>query len=245
VPFEGLRTRERRRAMERSPTTLSQELDKHLYWHRSRLECFFGMIMGIVGAKNAQLPSLAQSFKSKAMPQSRVKRFYRLLREQMMDFQAIAKIIIGLLSLPEMMVLSMDRTNWQFGKKSFNFLVLGVVWQNISIPLLWQNLGKEGNSDTDARSALLARFLRLFPATRVRCLLADREFIGEDWFKWLHKQRISFCIRLKENTLVCHANGGTMPLKQQLKHLQQGQHQCWRKKKLWGCFVQIVLWGLS
>ncbi|MBS9779072.1 MAG: hypothetical protein KGV51_00455 [Moraxellaceae bacterium] len=34
--------------------------------------------------------------------------------------------------------------------------------------------------------------------------MADREFIGEDWFKWLadKKRNIKFCIRIRKNTKV-------------------------------------------
>ena len=43
--------------------------------------------------------------------------------------------------------LTMDRTNWQFGKADINFLVLG-----IARPVFWSVLDKAGNSDTAGAS---------------------------------------------------------------------------------------------
>jgi lipoate-protein ligase A len=33
-------------------------------------------------------------------------------------------------------------------------------------------------------------------------LLADREFIGKEWFAWLQRREIPFVIRVRNNTLV-------------------------------------------
>ena len=50
----------------------------------------------------------------------------------------------------------------------------------------------------DARCiALMRRYLGLFPATSIRCLLADREFIGQEWMDFLNKNNIPFAIRVK------------------------------------------------
>lgn len=226
--------------MERSTLTLSQALEKHLCWHRARLECFTGMILALIGAKNVQLPYMAQHFGGGALPESRVKRFYRLLRHQSMDFGSIARVILELLPLPRRMTLAMDRTNWEWGGHALNFLVLGVVYQNITIPLLWARLDHKGNTDTAARMALMSRFLQLFAAERIHCLLADREFIGEDWFHWLGQHKIPFCLRLRENMLASHPNGGTMSLKRQAFHLAVGESHIWPQKKLCGVQVQIL-----
>ncbi|MDZ4877538.1 MAG: hypothetical protein CLLPBCKN_006973 [Chroococcidiopsis cubana SAG 39.79] len=46
----------------------------------------------------------------------------------------IAKVIVGMVSIPEPWVLSLDRTQWQFGQTTFNILTLGIVhgWDGIS-----------------------------------------------------------------------------------------------------------------
>ena len=38
-------------------------------------------------------------------------------------------------------------------------------------------------------------------------LLADREFVGDDWFNWLLTEGIPFCIRIKGNVITTNARG--------------------------------------
>ena len=65
-----------------------------------------------------------------------------------MDETAIAKTIVSLLGIPQPWVLSIDRTEWQFGQTVFNILVLGVVHEGVAFPLVWTMLEKRGNSNT-------------------------------------------------------------------------------------------------
>ena len=43
-------------------------------------------------------------------------------------------------------------------------------------------------------------------AENISCFSADREFIGEEWFKYLKEQNIPFVIRIKENSLLKKIN---------------------------------------
>ncbi|MGB4291450.1 MAG: hypothetical protein WBJ37_01025 [Bacteroidales bacterium] len=43
------------------------------------------------------------------------------------------------------------------------------------------------------------RFIRLFGADNIKCLLADREFIGDKWLEYLNKLNIEYHIRIREN----------------------------------------------
>ena len=53
----------------------------------------------------------------------------------------------------------MDRTNWQWGKKNINILMLSITYKGIAIPLFWSLLDKKGNSNTSERIALMERFI--------------------------------------------------------------------------------------
>ena len=66
-------------------------------------------------------------------------------------------------------------------------------------PLMWMMLPKKGNSHTDERKQLIGRYIRLFGADSIECLLADREFVGKHWFEWLIEKKIKFHLRIKEN----------------------------------------------
>ena len=81
--------------------------------------------------------------------------------------------------------LTLDRTNWKWGKRNINILMLAIVYRGIAIPIVWTLLNKRGNSDTKERITLIQRFISIFGKDRIVNVFADREFIGEQWFIWL------------------------------------------------------------
>ncbi len=136
--------------------------------------------------------------------------------------------------------LTMERTNWPFGKTDSNFLVLGVAHRGIALPLFGAVLDKAGNADTTERTALLERFLMVFGAGRVAALLADREFVGAEWFRWLQQQGIPFHQRLKRNTRVPNAWNRRMRLDKLFGSLKPGECRCLPgRRPVWGCFVHL------
>jgi hypothetical protein len=46
------------------------------------------------------------------------------------------------------------------------------------------------------------------PASKIKAFLADREFIGKEWFRFLSDRDVPFCIRVKKDTTV-EAGSGT------------------------------------
>ena len=48
----------------------------------------------------------------------------------------------------------------------------------------------------------MKRFLGLFGRTKIAYVTADREFIGKDWVQFLLDEKISFRIRIRNNTKV-------------------------------------------
>jgi transposase len=95
--------------------------------------------------------------------------------------------------------ISIDRTNWKYGSKDINIFMLCINYQGIGIPVYWTCLDKRGNSNTEERIDLLEAFIKIFGQKKIKYLLADREFVGEEWFKYLKKRKIPFYIRIREN----------------------------------------------
>ena len=121
---------------------------------------------------------------------------------------------------PEGYTLAMDRTNWKFGRKHINLLVISVVAGSVSIPLVWKMLSqktKRGNSNTAQRKAIMNRLLKILPAKDICVLSMDREFIGYQWFKWLEKKGISYIARIKLNTIVSDQHAATFAKKSKYK----------------------------
>ncbi|MEO1256855.1 MAG: transposase, partial [Bacteroidota bacterium] len=77
-----------------------------------------------------------------------------------------------------------------------------VCYEGTGIPICFEMLDKKGISNQSERIDLLSQFIEWFGAKRIGLLLADREFIGEDWLNYLSKEGIDFCIRVKNNTLI-------------------------------------------
>ena len=86
--------------------------------------------------------------------------------------------------------------------------MIAICYKGIAYPILWQLLPKAGNSNTTERKALTGRFLRLVPAGKIKAFLADREFIGKEWFRFLHDRDVPFCICVQRETTM-EAGSGT------------------------------------
>lgn len=95
--------------------------------------------------------------------------------------------------------LTLDGTNWQLGGCQIHLLMLCLVYRGVSLPLLWHNLGKKGHSSQQERKRLLQQAMKLYPLKGF-CLLADREYEGKEWFKFLTINEINFIIRLSKTS---------------------------------------------
>lgn len=122
--------------------------------------------------------------------------------------------------------MCLDRTNWKFGNKHINYLVLSWrISKTISLPLIFVDLDKAGNSNTSERIDLLQKFNKSFGFDRIKSLMADREFVGSVWFQKLFECKIPFFIRIKENSL--------LPWGEESVHAQQFfEHLNWQQSRL-------------
>ena len=179
-----------------------QKLNDHISIHPSRLECIFHMINGLCQFQSVAMHQMAYAIPGTAAITSKTRRIQRFFQLQILDYLAIGRLISRLFNLPSKVVLTIDRTDWKFGKHPINILFIGVMVGDMSIPLVFMNLAKKGNSNNKERCKLIRRVLKIISANRIECLLGDREFIGRDWFKALIKAKIPFAIRIKSNTIM-------------------------------------------
>ena len=54
----------------------------------------------------------------------------------------------------------------------------------------------------------MRRYLRLFAASSIDALLANREFVGARWLEFLNDNNVPFVVRLRENLQVRTENDG-------------------------------------
>lgn len=60
-------------------------------------------------------------------------------------------------------------------------------------------LDKRGDSNCEERIALVNRFIKFFETSCIDCLIADREFVGDDWVKFLNDKIIRYYILIRNN----------------------------------------------
>jgi hypothetical protein len=197
-------------------------------------------LISLFRVKTVNLVDLSVGFKGKAKSESSYKRLQRFLREFELDYYSLAKLVIEMMEIPEPWVLSLDRTEWQFGSKVFNILTLGVVYQGVAFPLLWWMLDKKGNSNTRERVDLLKEFVELFCESKIAYLSAEREFLGHDWLKYLLSQpMMPFRIRIRESELLSNGQH-QLSTRVVFSHLQIGQIELLKNKRtLWGHQVYV------
>ena len=131
-----------------------------------------------------------------------LRRIQRFFSEFIIDFDVIARLLMAIIPIKGPFQLSLDRTNWQFAGVNFNILCLTIVADGVGLPILWSMLDKRGNSNQEERKLLIIRYIRLFGLDSIDCIIADREFIGQQWFDFLINNPIKFYVRIRENLTV-------------------------------------------
>jgi hypothetical protein len=165
----------------------------------SRLKLIAMFVFALCKVQTVGFEKLANAFDSKTLAASSLRRIQRFIALYVLDSDLIAKLIFGLLPNKEGLKLSIDRTNWKFGQTNINIFMLGVTYKGVAFPLLFKMLDKRGNSNCRERIDLVERFIRLFGTHCIDCLMADREFVGDDWIKFLNDNKIRYYIRIRNN----------------------------------------------
>lgn len=60
-------------------------------------------------------------------------------------------------------------------------------------------LNKRGNSNCGERIDFVNRFIKLFGKQGIEFIVADREFVGEQWLDYLNRNKIRYYIRIRNN----------------------------------------------
>lgn len=195
-------------------------LSKFLFWNKARLDCFARMLLALFTVRTVNLSELALAMVSSAEVSSRYKRLQRFFRHFRLDYDGVAKFIFSLFFSDKKIYLTIDRTNWFWGKAKINLLTLAVAYEGVAIPLFWCLLNKAGNATAIEHRAMIVRFIRIFGQEAIIGILADREFASGTLFQFLNKQRIPFYIRIKEGAQVKIKHKKLLAAKKLFSHLK-------------------------
>ena len=196
----------------RTITALTNLLRSHVALGKSRIETLCLLIAGIVGARTVNLGHVACERGGSVRTASTYRRLQQFFQHVRLGEDWALPLVAGLVGPARNWTLVLDRTNWSIGAREVNYLVLAVVTRRFRVPLLWTVLPGKGNSSTAARIALVRRYLAHFPASSIGVLLADREFVGAKWLKFLDDSKIPFAIRLREDLRVATDDGCELTL---------------------------------
>lgn len=223
---------------------LRDSLNAYFGWNKARMTCFVNMLLALFATRTVNLNKLACVIFGEAQQASRFRRIQRFFSKFPLDYKQIASFIFKLFFVSGgQWYLSMDRTNWRWGKSDINILMLGIVFKGTAIPIYWMLLDKKGNSDTAERIDLIQMFIDHFGKESIKGILADREFVGKDWFGWLLKEKIPFHIRIKNNTITTNSKGLQVELDGLFYGLKPNEQRSLKGRRLvWG--HQVYLAGL-
>lgn len=192
--------------------------------NKARLKLISMVILALCKVQTVSFHKLAIAFETKSNADSSLRRLQRFIANFDLCSDLIAKIIFGLLPEKSNLKLVIDRTNWKFGEQDINIFMLGITYRNIAFPLIFKILDKKGNSNSGERIALINRFIKHFGKECIDCLMADREFVGEEWIRFLNEQKLRYYIRIRNNfkTFLPHKNN-TIPVSWLFKGLKVGE----------------------
>jgi hypothetical protein len=205
---------------------LADCLCQALHLNKSRADCFSAAALAAIESKSVLLSEIAARLPGAALPESKFRRLQYFFAEVRFDYNALTRFLMVLMKDvlgSDPVVLAMDRTNWEARGNNVNLLVLSACLGDAGQPLLWSDLRHPGNSDTRKRIRLVRRFLKLYGRERIKCVVGDREFVGEDWFGWLLAENIPFVLRLRENMKVAPASGPRLDAKGHFTTLRPGE----------------------
>ena len=181
------------------------------------------MRCALLQTRSVNLPRWAAVLAGSAQVASHYRRLQRFLSGTWSPQVATHLIVQQLVKPGKPILLTLDRTHWQYGQTHNNLLCLGLVHQRVSIPLEYVALGRAGNSATSDQIDVLDRALGYLSAERC-CLLADREFIGGAWLGHLLEREVDFVIRLRCNHTITRADGRARSLGAEHPHPSQRHH---------------------
>ncbi len=232
--------------LQKNNSILEQKIKEQTGWNRARIFVIVGLVVSIIKLERVNLKKIAKILNPENTKEVNYRRLSRFFQKFRFDKRTMAKLMSSFLP-KEKFILSMDRTNWKFGKVHINILMLSVAYKGIAIPIVWYLLkkkSKQGNSGYRDRIRIMKKFIELFGVDRIEVLVADREFVGEVWFRWLKKRKIPFAIRVMNNKLI-KVGRGEVRVDSLFRNLKVGEYTFYRTKKTMYGYQGLSLVGMK
>lgn len=182
---------------------LKKILSKTFKINKARLDCLSRLLLSLIAVRTVNLAEIALGLGRQSEIHSRYRRLQRFFSQFRWDSSQLARWIFYWFFLKGQKVyLILDRTNWYWGKKKINILLLSVAYEGLAIPLLWEMLPKAGNASSEEHQSIVKRYIDIFGKENIAGVLADREFPSGQFFKFLAENTIAFYFRIKDNARI-------------------------------------------
>lgn len=215
--------------MDRSPLTNLYELIRNLgiIKHKKRQEFLCELLIGIIKSRSVVFSEIADKINKPIQVSSIERRIQDFFLRVSFDYSQLMLFFLSFVH-HEQLRLSIDRTEWDFGKTQINILCVVVSIGKMAVPLHFELLdNNSGNSNAADRIALFQKLIGQVGAERIALVIMDREFIGHKWLRWLKKHGIPFCVRVPKHHKITLADGSRWTAEQLLgdresRYLEQG-----------------------
>ena len=174
-------------------------LSKH-YVQKSHLDFMTLFILALMASKSVQYQAVATEMEGEALEASKVRRIQHFMAEFELDYNCVAYFMLMLLSQQGKITFCLDRTEWSFGETTHNLLVLTAYSHGVGIPIWFECVHENGGCcDVNDKMYMVLKCLELVGKQRIKCLIADSEFIGEEWVGFLMNEGIVFYLDVRGN----------------------------------------------
>jgi hypothetical protein len=170
------------------------------YVQKSHLDFMSLFILALMASKSVQYQAIASEMEGEALEASKVRRIQHFMAEFDLDYSCVAYFMLMLLPQQGKLTFCLDRTEWAFGSTTHNLLVLTAYSHGVGIPIWFESVNENGGCcDVDDKMYMVLKCLEIVGKARIKCLIADSEFIGEKWIVFLMDEGIVFYLDVRSN----------------------------------------------
>jgi Transposase DDE domain len=168
--------------------------------NKSRIDFLQKVVFAIIASRSVQYGEIADKMEGDADEDSKLRRIQRFMADYDLDYDLVLMFLLLMLPPKSRVNLVLDRTEWEFGGQNHNILVVSLYTHGIGFPIWFECLDNNGgNSCTDDRIYVLECCIKYLGKSRIKAVLGDCEFIGEEWVKYLLDLKITFFLDLRSN----------------------------------------------
>lgn len=168
----------------------------------SHKKFLLSVLQAMLLAWSVNIVKMACEIESKALLPSIIRRLERFLLIRIFSSDHLASAIVANLRTPGPYVLTMDGTSWRLGKRRYYVLAVGICFDGISLPIAYKSLPGNTSTRFTEEIELMEHVLSVLGLSKIRCVVADREFGNANFIRWFKAMHINFCFRMKSNIYI-------------------------------------------